>query len=67
MSGDAQIARRIASLDEDAAVKKCLSALFTHELSNADKSMPSYKADYEKAIAKYAPSWQPGVDEGGVG
>lgn len=57
MSGDAQIAKRIASWDEDPAVKKCLLALFTHELSNADKVMPPYKSDYEKTIAKHAPAW----------
>lgn len=60
MSGDAHIARRIAAADEDPAVKKCLSALFTHELSNADKGMPAYKADYEKSISKFAKSWNQG-------
>lgn len=64
MSGDAHIAKRIAAGDDDPAVKKCLSALFTHELSNADKVMPPYKSDYEKNIAKYAAAWTPPVGDG---
>lgn len=59
MSGDAHIARRIAGGDDDPAVKKCLSALFTHELSNADKVMPPYRSDYEQAISKCATAWNP--------
>ena len=59
MSGDAQIAMRIGRLDEQTAVKKCLVALFTHELSNADRVMPSYKADYEKHLAAHAKAWDP--------
>lgn len=59
MSGDAQIAMRISRLDEPTAVKKCLVALFTHELSNADRVMPTYKAEYEKHLATHAKAWDP--------
>lgn len=59
MSGDAQIAKRITAWQEDAAVKRCLLALFTHELTNVDKPGAHYKADYEKTIKKYAPAWTP--------
>lgn len=66
MSGDAQIARRIGRLNEDPAVKKCLVALFTHELSNADKIMPTYKPEFEKQIAAHAKAWVPSADASGV-
>jgi hypothetical protein len=60
MSGDAQIARRIASMDGDTAVKRCLSTLFTHELSNADKgSNVEYKSFYHKILSSCAAAWQP--------
>lgn len=62
MSGDAQIARRIGTLETDAAVKKCLLGMFTHELSNADKAMPQYRADYERLIGASAKAWIPESD-----
>lgn len=66
MAGDTLVAQRIARMQEDPAVKKCLQALFTHELETADQIMPQYGAQYEKAIAKYAPSWDPSTSEGEV-
>jgi hypothetical protein len=57
LSGDRLIAQRIASSEEDNAVKRCLQALFTHELDNADSIMPRYKEEFEKVIERLAPSW----------
>ena len=59
MSGDRLVAQRIAGLDADVAVKRCLQALFTHELEHADQVMPKYKEEYERAIEKFAASWSP--------
>lgn len=57
MSGSIAIIQRIAGLQEDEAVKRCLKALFMHELEWADAVMPRYKAEYEKVISKHAASW----------
>ena len=67
MNGELVVAQRIAALEGDAAVKKCLQQLFTHELDSADQVLPHYKSDYEKAIARHAGGWQeptpPGEEE----
>lgn len=66
MAGDTLVAQRIARMQEDAAVKRCLQALFTHELETADQLMPHFNAEYERAIAKFAPAWDPSTGEGEV-
>jgi hypothetical protein len=66
VSGDRLVAQRIAGLSQGSAVKKCLQALFTHELDNADKIMPKYKDEYERVIEKLASSWEPENDGGGT-
>lgn len=58
MSGELVVAQRIAALEGDTAVKKCLQQLFTHELENADQVMPHYKSEYEKAVARHTAGWQ---------
>lgn len=67
MAGDTLVAQRIARMKEDMAVKKCLQALFAHELETADQVMPHFNAEYERAIAKFAPAWDPSNTEGEVG
>jgi hypothetical protein len=66
VSGDRLVAQRIAGLTQDSAVKKCLQALFTHELENADKVMPKYKEEYERVVERLASSWEPENDSGGM-
>ncbi|NTU70974.1 MAG: hypothetical protein HGB10_04020 [Coriobacteriia bacterium] len=51
-------------MEEDDAVKRCLQALFTHELETADQVMPHFNAEYERAITKFAPAWDPSLAEG---
>lgn len=51
------VAQRIAGLEEDGAVKRCLQALFTHELENADRLMPQYKEEYQRVIERCALDW----------
>ena len=57
MSGDRHIARRFASLDEDTAVRQCLTELFTFEFENADARSVAYNAKYEQLIARYSKQW----------
>lgn len=59
MAGDTLVAQTIVRMDEDPAVKRCLQALFTHELETADQVVPHFNAEYERAIAKFAPAWDP--------
>ncbi|MDP2402132.1 MAG: hypothetical protein Q8M66_09145 [Actinomycetota bacterium] len=60
--GESHIAMRIARSDEDPKVKKCLQALFTHELQHAEKTGASFREDYRKAIEKLAAEWTPSED-----
>lgn len=57
--GESYIAMRIARSDEDPKIKKCLQALFTHELQHAEKSGASFREDYKRAIEKLAADWTP--------
>ncbi len=61
--GESYIAMRIARSDEDPKVKKCLQALFTHELQHAEKIGASFRDDYRKAIEKLAADWTPPSDD----
>ena len=67
MSGDRLVARRIAELTDDVAVKKCLQELFMHEWENQDQLVPRYKTEYEGAIARHAAGWEDAAVPGGSG
>lgn len=58
------VARAIAELREDPAVRQCLQALFSYELENAELKMPAFNEKYDKEIEKYAKAWMPPVEEG---
>ncbi len=57
VSGETEITRRIMASDADEAVRRCLQALFMHELETAEQLNPNYTAQYERAITRFAPAW----------
>jgi hypothetical protein len=63
VSGDRLVAQRIATLDAEVPVKKCLQALFTYEMEKADEVAPRYTAEYEQVIGKCATEWDPATVE----
>jgi hypothetical protein len=56
MSGSV-VARSINEVDADPAVKNCLMALFTFELTSSNNKKTPYKKTYETEISKHASDW----------
>ena len=64
MSGDRLVAQRIAGLNVEVPVKKCLQMLFTYEMEKADEVAPRYTAEYERMIGTLAQEWTEDASEG---
>ena len=51
------VARGIALVECDPAIKKCLLALFNYELENTNVRNPQYKEKYRDIINANATNW----------
>lgn len=51
------VARSIGNLETEPAVRDCLMALFTFELTSSNNRNAPFKKAYENEIARYAHNW----------